>query len=421
MPKLIPRPDYSAVFQMHLDTPSVKVLTGVRRCGKSSLLALLAHELLDSGVPARNVMHRRLDEFSIPLVLTADDLAIEVATFLDGVDPEQPSYVFLDEVQQVEGWERVVRGLETKEGVDVWITGSNASMLSGDLATLIAGRYTHVPIYPLSFAEYFSFARESGEKALEVGVDELFTRYRRFGGMPGLFGLKDIGMASARSYLTSILESVILNDVASRQHVRDIDALEKVVRYAFSTSGTLCSTRNIAQALKGAGRSITQDTVDAYLHGLVEALIIQDVPQQGMQGKEVLRPLHKFYPVDVGLRNLSIGFEPRDLGFQLEDIVCMELLRRGCSVSVGASRKGEVDFVALTPEGLRVYVQVTEDLANPDTYERELAPLRALNDAFPKLVIAATGLREGTTGDGIRVISIIPWLLEGTGSVRTLR
>ncbi len=411
MPDLLPRPSYSEIFESHLDTPPVKVLTGVRRCGKSSLLALLAHGLLERGVPADNVMHRRLDELSVPLVITAEDLAREVSAFLDNADPSHPSYVFLDEVQQVDGWERVVRGLEARGNVDVWITGSNASMLSGDLATLIAGRYTQVSIYPLSFAEYVEFSRASAANGERAGNDELFARYRRFGGMPGLFGLKAIDAASARGYLDSVFDSVILNDVAARYRVRDIDALEKVVRYVFSTSGNLCSTRNIAQALRGAGLMVTADTVDAYVHGLVEALIVHEAPQQGIQGREILRPLRKFYPVDVGLRNLALGFEPKDLGYQLEDIVCVELLRRGFEVCVGAGRQSEVDFVAHDPAGGRVYVQVTEDLADPRTFERELLPLRALGDAFPKVVISTTGFREGMTDDGIHILSIIPWLL----------
>ena len=411
MPELLPRPAYLEAFRSRLNTPFIKVLTGLRRCGKSCLLSLLASTLLEEGVPSRNVLHRRLDELSDPLVLSADDLARELLSFLESADPGYPRYVFLDEVQQVEGWERVVRGLEARDDVDVWITGSNASMLSGDLATLLAGRYTHIRISPLSFAEYVSFSRATDAEGADLGVDELFARYRRFGGMPGLFALRSFDVANAREYLVSVLESVILHDVAARNHVRDIDALEKVVQYVFATSGSLCSTRNIAQALRGAGRSITQDTVDAYLHGLVEALVVREVHQEGLQGREILRPLRKYYPADVGLRNLSINFEPRDLGFQLEDIVAMELLRRGCELHVGSGRGGEVDFVVTSPEGRSTFVQVTEDLADTSTFERELAPLRAQRNAFAKVVLSATGIREGVTEDGIQILSIIPWLL----------
>ena len=367
MPELLPRPAYLEAFRSRLNTPFIKVLTGLRRCGKSCLLSLLASTLLEEGVPSRNVLHRRLDELSDPLVLSADDLARELLSFLESADPGYPRYVFLDEVQQVEGWERVVRGLEARDDVDVWITGSNASMLSGDLATLLAGRYTHIRIYPLSFAEYVSFSRATDAEGADLGVDELFARYRRFGGMPGLFALRSFDVANAREYLVSVLESVILHDVAARNHVRDIDALEKVVQYVFATSGSLCSTRNIAQALRGAA--------------------------------------------DVGLRNLSINFGPRDLGFQLEDIVAMELLRRGCELHVGSGRGGEVDFVVSSPEGRSTFVQVTEDLADTSTFERELAPLRAQRNAFAKVVLSATGIREGVTEDGIQILSIIPWLL----------
>lgn len=410
------RPRYLDLLRRYRDTESVKVLSGVRRCGKSTLLRLWKQELLDSGVPENHIYLRRFDDFSLPLDLNAQWLQADLQQAFDAADPNKPFYVLLDEVQDVTGWEKIVRGLHTSPGVDVYLTGSNAYVLSGDLATRLSGRYVILEIYPLSFQEYLDFVTTSQETARSE--EALFADYLRFGGMPGLFQLPGLDTETVTRELTTIFDSVILRDVAARLQVRELNVLEKLVRYVFSTSGSLFSTRSIVNTLKSSGYRVSGVTLDSYLDALSRALLIYPVEQMGLRGKEILRPLRKFYPVDTGLRNLTTGFAPTDVGYQLENLVYLELRRRGFTVSVGALPKGEVDFVA-EKNGERVYFQVADDASNEKVMTRELTPLQAIEDAFPKLLLTTDYLHTGIRPDGIRVLHVIDWLT-GRGETASL-
>lgn len=403
------RPRYQALLERYRDTEFIKVLKGIRRCGKSTLLDLFADGLRAQGVPERNLFRRRFDEFGLPLNLNAEDLQEEIAKALAMADGAQTFYVFLDEVQMVPGWERVVRGLHTRPGVDVYITGSNAYLLSSDLATLLSGRYVELDVYPLSFREYRSFCAQAGRAAL--GKEELLSEYLRYGGMPSLFALKDPLEEDIARELSGIYNTVILNDVAQRFQIRDYSLLEKLVTYVFSTSGNLFSVKSIVNYLRSSGVKASYETIDGYLYALEQALILYGVMQDGLQGKELLRPQRKFYPVDTGLRNLAIGFAMRDVGFQLENAVFVELLRRGYRVSVGVVGAAEVDFVARRRDE-RLYVQVSDALTAETTLERELSALRAVHDAYPKYLVTTDRLHVGTTEDGIRIVNVADWLLE---------
>lgn len=403
------RPRYQALLERYRDTEFIKVLKGIRRCGKSTLLDLFADGLRAQGVPERNLFRKRFDEFGLPLNLNAEDLQEEIAKALAMADGAQTFYVFLDEVQMVPGWERVVRGLHTRPGVDVYITGSNAYLLSSDLATLLSGRYVELDVYPLSFREYRSFCAQAGRAAL--GKEELLSEYLRYGGMPSLFALKDPLEEDIARELSGIYNTVILNDVAQRFQIRDYALLEKLVTYVFSTSGNLFSVKSIVNYLRSSGVKASYETIDGYLYALEQALILYGVMQDGLQGKELLRPQRKFYPVDTGLRNLAIGFAMRDVGFQLENAVFVELLRRGYRVSVGVVGTAEVDFVARRRDE-RLYVQVSDALTAETTLERELSALRAVHDAYPKYLITTDRLHVGTTEDGIRIVNVADWLLE---------
>lgn len=403
------RPRYQALLERYRDTEFIKVLKGIRRCGKSTLLDLFADGLRAQGVPERNLFRKRFDEFGLPLDLDAEDLQQEISEALEMADGAQTLYVFLDEVQMVPGWERVVRGLHTRSGVDVYLTGSNAYLLSSDLATLLAGRYVELDVYPLSFGEYLSFSAQSGRAA--SGRDELLSEYLRYGGMPSLFALKDPLEEDVARELSGIYNTVILNDVAQRFQIRDYALLEKLVTYVFSTSGNLFSVKSIVNYLRSSGVKASYETIDGYLYALEQALILHGVMQDGLQGKELLRPQRKFYPVDTGLRNLAIGFAMRDLGFQLENAVFVELLRRGYRVSVGVVGAAEVDFVARRRDE-RLYVQVSDALTAETTLERELSALRAVHDAYPKYLVTTDRLHVGTTEDGIRIVNVADWLLE---------
>lgn len=358
------------------------------------------------GVKPENMFYRKFDTLQMPLYPTAERLQQDIVEAWERSDKDALFYVLLDEVQDVEGWERVVRRLHSQDGIDVYLTGSNASILSSDLATLLSGRSIALDVYPLGFAEYVDFSEGFGSDSME----KLFANYVRYGGMPSLFSLMERSEDFIERELSAIFDTVLLNDVALRMGIRDMALLERLVTYLFSTSGNLFSTRKITGALASAGRKTSNDTVDNYIKALEEAFALVGVQQTGLAGKRVLSPLRKFYAADTGLRNLPNGFAPGDFGLQLEGVVFMELLRRGYRVEVGPLDRAEVDFVAMRRDE-KLYVQVAESMLDAAVYERELAPLRLIPDSFPKMVLALDRFRMGTTEDGIRVANLMDWLL----------
>lgn len=405
--ELIPRPHLIAKLEEHRGTPDVKVLTGVRRCGKSSLMRLFVDGLLGEGVPKQNIFFKRLDDFDVPLDYDAAQLLADVQQAAQATLPDMPFYVFLDEIQTVPGWEHVVRRLHTRAATDVYVTGSNAQILAGDLATHLTGRYVEIGVFPLSFSEYCQFAHAAGEDA--DSSEQALGSYLRFGGMPGLFALKERSEDTVRQELQGIYQSIVFTDVAQRHGIRDLASLEKLSRYLFSTAGGLFSVRNVAQALVAAGVRTSVTAVDNQVRALEHAYVVYRAEQAGIRGKQILRPRSKYYPVDNGFRNLVNGFDGRDLGAQLEGVVYMELRRRGWSVNVGTDGETEIDFVA-TKGSRKQYVQVTASMVDESTRERELRPLRTLSDAFPRMVITLDPYSVGLTVDGVEVVSAPVWL-----------
>ncbi len=405
--RIYPRPRYLKLLQSYVGTASIKVVSGVRRCGKSTLLLMLADHLRAQGIPESNILHKKMDSYDAPLEPSAQWLDDVLQSVLRGRDPSFPVHLFLDEIQLVSGWEKVLRRAHTEGAFDIFITGSNAFLLSSDLATFLSGRYVEIPVWPLSFEEYLAFCKESGQ---EVCRDELFSRYVRYGGMPGLFGLGDLSEERVSRELSAIRDTVILNDVAKRFEIRDIDLLEKLLRYVYATSGNLFSSRKVAGALTSMGRKTYVSTVEAYVSALQRAYLISTCEQEGVGGKKVLQPLRKWYAPDTGLRNKEIGFQSRDLGFQLENVVYCELRRRGFQVSVGAGLRGEVDFVARR-DAEKVYVQVCDEISGDATLARELASFEGIDDSFPKTVLTRGKLHQGVTEKGVVVSDLQEWLL----------
>lgn len=401
----IARDKLTNTLRSHRDTPEIKVLTGVRRCGKSTLLEHYAQSLLDDGVPASNIFTRRFDSFDTPIGYSATDLHADLMQATQEAQPG-PFYVFLDEIQDVPGWEEVVRRLHSRDDTDVYITGSNARLLSGELATHLTGRYITIPVYPLSFDEYQRHHRAQGTTD---STDQLFSRYMMFGGMPGLFVTGQPDQDRATEILTSIYESIVMKDVAARYGIRDIATLEKLSRYLFSTSGNLFSVNNVANTLASAGANASYATVDNQISALERSFIVYSAQQERMRGKELLRPRRKFYPVDNGFRNLATGFNGSDRGAQLEGIVFMELQRRGYDVAIGSLPDGEIDFIAKRGND-KQYIQVTLNMTEEQTRERELAPLRRLGDAFPRTVLTLDWHSEGMTDEGIHITNVMDWL-----------
>ena len=397
----------------HRDTPEIKVLTGVRRCGKSTILSKYADLLREDGVPDTNIFTKRFDSFDIPLGYNAQNLYDELAEAMQQTQPG-PLYIFLDEIQDVPQWETIVRKLHTRPNTDVYITGSNAWLLSGELVTYLTGRYVTIPVYPLSFAEYYAYrtsCSHSHSPESHESIDQLFNQYMMFGGMPGLFanGLPD--ERKATELLTAVYESVVMNDVAQRYGIRDITTLERLTQYLFSTSANLFSTNNVLNTLRSAGVNTTYTTVDNQIGALEKAFVLYSAQQERMRGKEILRPQRKYYPVDNGLRNLATGFSGADRGAQLEGIIFMELIRRGYQVTIGTMPQGEIDFVARRNTD-KQYIQVTLNMTDDRTRQRELAPLQRLQDAFPRLVLTLDWLSEETTAEGIRIMNAIDWLCQ---------
>ena len=332
--------------------------------------------------------------------------------------------ILLDEVQEVPGWEKVVRRFQTQPDTDIYLTGSNAMLLSGELATYIAGRYVEIPVYPFSFEEYVSCRALRDESS--DSPDVLLADYMRYGGMPALLALgaadearATLGAADearATEVLDAIFNTIVVKDVASRYGIRDLATFDKIARYLFATSGNLFSVRRIVNTLKSSGVVISPQTLDEQIRMLEQAFVIYAAEQAGLRGKQILRPRRKYYPVDNGFRNYALGFAGVDSGFQLEGIVFMELLRRGWTVHVGALSTGEVDFVAKRGSATQ-YIQVAASMADEATRERELAPLRAVGDSFPKSVVTLESYGIGTTRDGITVIRAVDWLLDVDGDM----
>lgn len=401
----IARDKLTDTLRSHRNTPEIKVLTGVRRCGKSTLLEHYAQSLLDDGVPASNIFTRRFDSFDTPIGYSATDLHADLMQATQESRPG-PFYVFLDEIQDVPGWEEVVRRLHSRDDTDVYITGSNARLLSGELATHLTGRYITIPVYPLSFDEYQRHHRAPGTTD---STDQLFSKYMMFGGMPGLFVTGQPDQDKATEILTSIYESIVMKDVAGRYGIRDIATLEKLSRYLFSTSGNLFSVNKVANTLASAGANASYATVDNQISALERSFIVYSAQQERMRGKELLRPQRKFYPVDNGFRNLATGFNGSDRGAQLEGIVFMELQRRGYDVTIGSLPDGEIDFIAKRGND-KQYIQVTLNMTEEQTRERELAPLRRLGDAFPRTVLTLDWHSEGMTDEGIHITNVMDWL-----------
>ena len=407
----VERPRYQRILDSLRDTEQIKVIQGVRRCGKSTVLSSFKDRILAEGVPSCNVFYRRFDEFALPLTQTAEDLMHDLQQALEKSRQNSMAYVFLDGIQEVEGWERVVRRLHTRENTDIYLTGSNAHILSSDLATLLSGRHVSIMVHPLSFEEYLAF---SDAFDIHEDTEAHFAAYLRYGGMPSLFALRDRADNNIVRELSAVMDTVVLNDVARRLKLRDIALLQRLISYLFSTSGNLFSTNKVVGALSAARRKTSSETVDNYIDALKKAYLIDEAAQTGLQGKELLSPLRKFYPADTGLRNLTVGFSAENMGFQLENVVYNELVRRGYTAKVGSLRVGEIDFVARRTDE-RLYIQVSETVLDPATRERELRPLRALSDSFPKMVLTLDRFGTGTTDDGIHVVNIIDWLLGQRG------
>lgn len=382
-----------------IDKPLIKILTGIRRSGKSTVMRLLKNELLASGVPEDRIISINLESFTYSELRNARALYDYMAARSTG-----RVYILLDEIQEVESWEQAVNSFLVDFDADIYLTGSNSHLLSSELATYLAGRYVEISIYTLSYAESLKFNSE-----YEVdNIAEPFTEYLRKGGFPVLY-TGHYAEETAYKIVYDIYSSVILRDTVQRYKIRDVELLERVIKYAFDNLGNTFSGKNVADYFKSQQRKTDLSTVYNYLHALEGAFILYKVPRYDVKGKEILKTREKFYVSDVSLVYATMGFRDRSISGILENIVFLELKRRGYKVYIGKVDTREIDFIA-EKKNEKIYIQVAYKLESPETIEREYAPLLSVEDHYPKYVVTMDDFWQDTI-DGVRHVHIKDFLL----------
>jgi len=365
-----------------IDKPFVKVITGIRRSGKSMLMKLLRDELLQRQVEERQIIYLNFESFESSAIENAEILYEYVKTI---IVQGRRNYILLDEIQEVNSWEKAVNSFLADFDADIYITGSNSRLLSSELATYLAGRYVEIHIFTLSFSETLQFNSErTGEKNLDI--HRAFERFLRLGGFPVLH-IADYSMETAAKIVSDIYASVILRDTIQRHNIRDVELLERVVKFVFDNVGNKFSARNVADYFKSQQRKIDLNTVYNYLSALESAFIIDRIPRYDVKGKEILKTQEKYFVGDHGIVYAVMGYRDRLLGGILENIVMLELKRRGYRVFTGKLDDKEIDFIA-EKDGNRLYIQVTFKMAEKSTIDREFSPLLQIRDHYPKFVVS---------------------------------
>lgn len=402
---MIERTEYLNRLIRWKDKRVIKVITGIRRCGKSTLMELFQGHLRNSGVGSERIVAINLEDYAFEDLREPKALHAYV---MSKVSPEGKTYVFLDEVQMVEDFQRVVDSLFLRENIDLYITGSNAYMLSGELATLLSGRYVTIEMLPLSFSEYVSWTGDTGD------LQRKYVRYLETSSFPYVTELGGDAKA-VHEYLQGIYSTVVLKDVVGRLGNVDLMMLESLLRFVMSSIGSQLSTKKIADTMTSMGRKIDVKTVERYLTAFLDSYILYQAKRYDVKGKQYLKTLEKYYVSDIGLRFLLLGRKQLDTGHILENIVYLELLRRGYDVYIGKVGDLEVDFVAVDSMGVS-YFQVAATVRDEFTLERELRVLQKINDHYPKFILT---LDEDPNADfdGIRKINVLDWMI-GKGPIR---
>ncbi len=398
---LIQREKYLEFLRRHKDQDVIKVVSGVRRCGKSTLFELFKQELLTSGVKANQIISINFEDLEFEPLQEYHALHEYI---VERLIPETPMYVFLDEVQHVVQFEKVVGSLFIKPNVDIYITGSNAYFMSSDIATLLTGRYVQVEMLPLSFKEFHS--AYSQQNLSDMDIYNLYIEHSSF---PRLVHVEDD--ESIDEYLESILNTVVLKDIVTRLKITDVPLLLDIIKYLLANIGSLINPTKIANTLTSYGRKTDNKTVEKYLQGLKDGLLIYEVDRFDVKGKALLQRNAKYYVVDSAFRKFLLSRTDSDRGHILENIVYLELIRRGYRVYVGHLQNGEIDFVAKMPHRLEYY-QVSYSVMDDTTLRRELSPLEKLDDNYPKYLLTMDVLHKTDNHNGIEQKNVLDWLLE---------
>lgn len=374
-----------------MNTDLIKVFTGIRRAGKSVMLELVKNELKESGISEENFLCINFEQFSNSQYLDVQSLYKKIVDFQKNT--EGKIYLFFDEIQEVTGWEKCINSCRIDFDCDIYITGSNAKLLSGELATYLAGRYVEFVIYPFSFAEFFEM---NLHKNSNVDKSTCFMQFLKTGGMPFLSNFPDDDSAKSQ-YLIDIYNSVVLKDVVKRNNIRDVDTLERIVAYAFSNIGHIFSATSLSKYFKSENRKISHDTILNYLKFCSEAFLFYKINRYDLEGKKIVTVNEKYYCADHGLREALFGKNIQNIDQVLENIVCLELLRRNYKVYVGKKGDLEIDFIA-EKQGKKIYVQVTYLLANEETIKREFSVYNSVKDSYPKYVVSMDELDFSQNG-----------------------
>ena len=408
MKELINRPQYIDQLIQNKDVDLVKIVTGIRRCGKSSILDLYHQYLSENGVDESHIIHMNLESLRFRDITDHIKFYDYVA---EQIQPDSKTYLIFDELQNVLDWEKAIESFRLDYDVDIYITGSNAYLLSTEFSTLLSGRYVEIKVLPLSFKEFLTFY----DFDTSVTMEEKFRKYLQFGGMPILREYK-FNEARVNQALEGIYSTVVLKDILQRNSQADNATLQKIMRFMCSNIGSITSPNNIGVILsnegdirEGKSKGIAGKTVNKYISMLCSAYIFSSVGRYDVKGKQLLKTLEKNYIIDLGFRNMLLGYRDADRGHIIENIVYLELIRRDWRVYIGKVGETEVDFVAEKP-GDKLYIQVTESIQSPETRERELRPLQMIRDNYEKIILSMD--RDFITSyEGIKSINLIDWLL----------
>ncbi len=399
---MIERPLYLDKIMPFVDTPFVKILTGVRRCGKSTILKIIIKKIKEE----KNVDDEQILNYCFNSMeyedMTTKELYLELKS---KIIQSKKTYLFLDEIQEIEGWEKVVNTLASDFDVDIYITGSNSRMMSSEISTYLTGRYITFHIYTLSFEEYLMFKKSY---TTLKDLKQEFSQYVRLGGFPATH-LQDYSQDEVYTIVKDIYNSTIFSDIVRRNQVKKIDQLERVVKYTFNNIGNTFSAKSISNYFKSEQRKIDNETVYSYLEKLQKAYILHKCSRYDLQGKNILKTQEKFYLADVSLRYSVLGYTVDSVASSLENIVYLELKRRGYDVYIGKTKDKEIDFVA-TKQNEKIYVQVTQEIKSEKTQKREYEQLLEIRDNYPKYVVMADDFAGGNY-EGIKTMNIVDFLL----------
>lgn len=395
---MILRPDYIEAVKPFMDAPLVKILTGVRRCGKSTIFEMIRQELLERGIPEDHIIMKKYTEMDIPDTITAKQMYDELVS---RVEDDKRYYFLLDEIQEIKGWEKAVNSLLEGMNADIYVTGSNSKLMSSEISTYLTGRYISIPVFTLSFREYLEFKKESTQL-----YDKLLEEYIKFGGFP-IIALGEYEQQSAYQIVDGIYHTVVSRDIVKRHRINKQDLFDRVVKYVIENMGKTFSASSISNFLKSENRKVSIESIYNYLRWLEQAFIIFPCERYDMQGKSVLKTQEKYYLADVSFRYALFGYNRKMLDGVMENIVYLELRRRGYDVYVGKNNTKEIDFIAIHKDE-KIYVQVCVQI--PENSNREVGNLMEIRDHYPKYVVTLNEMDVGIE-NGIRIVHLRDFLL----------